>query len=110
MATLEEHIANYARYQEEIAPHQAEIKRLRKLQRESVKFFQNHMVENGLTELDVNGATFTRENKERVVLTMERLEAAFENPADLEAYRVANTETKESFKIKKAKRRRTADE
>ena len=96
--------------QDRMKPLRKEMAPLRKEMKQIEGFFEQYMDDNGLAELDVNGKTVSIQTNERVKLTMERLEAAFEDPSALGAFRQANTETTRRVMVQRPKRRRVSED
>tara|TARA_B100000674_G_C37279484_1_gene662602 strand:+ start:216 stop:569 length:354 start_codon:yes stop_codon:yes gene_type:complete len=114
--SLEEQKARYTQLEQQIQAIMDQMKPLRQAMaplRKELKtiegFFESYMDDNGLAELDVNGKTVTIQTDERVKLTMERLEAAFDE-SSLAAFRQANMETRRKVKVHRPKRRRVAED
>ncbi len=79
---------------------QDELKPLRKKSKLALNTIKTYMTENNLETMDLQGKTFSFENKEKVVLKMDRVEAFAQfSPEAVMAYKDANTESKVSFKV-----------
>ena len=75
-----------------------ELKKEKKKVSAHIKTIKKFMKQTGTLSLTVQGVTFKFDQKEKVVCNMDRLESAL-TPEQILAYKKANTEKKESFKI-----------
>lgn len=88
-------VETYLRLLPELETKQKEMKALRNVERKCKAAFKKHVKQHG--PLHVGGKTFQFEQKEKVVLTMDRLEEQM--PArEVQAYIQNNTEQVEVFK------------
>tara|TARA_B110000090_G_C13168353_1_gene364384 strand:+ start:153 stop:611 length:459 start_codon:yes stop_codon:yes gene_type:complete len=83
----------------------AELKILNKEQKKRSSDIQSYMQENDITELDISGISFSRVEKTSVSINMQTLSEIIEDPSELEAFKVANSTTKERLKITRPKKR-----
>ena len=74
-----------------------EIKDLRKVERRCKAAFKKHMKEHGANSFSVGGKTFSFEKKEKIVVSMDRIEESFP-PAQVAKYKDSNKEQVEVFK------------
>tara|TARA_B100000795_G_scaffold225469_1_gene181210 strand:- start:469 stop:825 length:357 start_codon:yes stop_codon:yes gene_type:complete len=86
-----------------------ELTILNKEQKKRSSEIQTYMQENDITEIDLSGITFLREEKTSVSINFANLGEIIENPADLEAFKQAHTKTKERLKITRPKKRNRND-
>lgn len=92
---IEDAKETYLRLVPELESANTHIKSLRKTEAKCKKAFKKYVKEHG--PLTITGKTFRFEQKEKVVLTMDRVEEAF--PArDVENYKHNNMEQVEVFK------------
>jgi len=88
----------------------AQLKSFNKEQKERHAKIYQYMRENNLMSADLGGLTFEREEKTTVPsISIKTLEEIVENPAVVEQYKRDYAKTKESLKVRKPKRQRTAD-
>jgi len=88
----------------------AQLKSFNKEQKERHAKIYQYMRENNLMSADLGGLTFEREEKTTVPsISIKTLEEIVENPAVVEQYKRDFATTKESLKVRKPKRQRTAD-
>lgn len=77
---------------------QEQLKQLRKQETKAKRIFRKYMKQNQLNELNVHGATFMIESKEKVQCNLDLIEQHF-NSHDVDQYVRENTVTKEVFKV-----------
>jgi len=88
----------------------AQLKSFNKEQKERHAKIYQYMRENNLMSADLGGLTFEREEKTTVPsISIKTLEEIVEDPAVVEQYKRDYAKTKESLKVRKPKRQRTAD-
>ena len=90
--------------QPEILEAQTKLKQIRKEQKANMDVIKQHMVENDVTQLDIGGYKFMREEVSRCSFTEKNLEEFLEDPSILENFRETYTESGEKFKMNKPKR------
>lgn len=87
----------------------AQLKSFNKEQKERLGQIHSYMRENNIMTADLGGITFEREEKTTVpAVSMKTLEEIVEDPAIVEQYKRDYAKTKESLKVRKPKRQRTA--
>ena len=77
---------------------QEQLKQLRKEETKAKKIFRKYMKQKNMSEVNVHGATFVIQSKEKVQCNLELMEQHF-NSNDVENYVRENTVTKEVFKV-----------
>jgi hypothetical protein len=97
-ANVEHAVANMLALQPTIDSMSEELKKEKKKASAHIKTIKKFMKQTGSGSLTVQGVTFKFDQKEKVVCNMDRLESAM-TPEQMLAYKKANTEKKESFKI-----------
>lgn len=100
-------------YQEAIPESDAlkqQLKAHNKEQKARLNQIHSYMREHGIMTADIGGITIEREEKTTVSVSLKTLEEVIDNPADLEQYKRDHTTTKEVIRVRKPKRRRTAEE
>lgn len=90
--------------QPEILEAQTKLKQLRKEQKANIDVIKQHMVENDVTQLDVGGYEFSREEVSKCSFTEKNLEEFLEDPSILENFRNTYTQSGEKFKMIRPKR------
>lgn len=75
-----------------------QLKASRKVAGKCKKEIKKYMVDNKIQSLDIGGKTFCFEKKQKVVVTMDRMEKAFKEE-DVARYKQQNMENKTVFKM-----------
>ena len=78
--------------------HKKDTKDLKKKLSEVKRAFKKYMKDNNISKLSVGNNTFEFEQKEKVLVTIDRIERAF-NPEAVEAYKKTNKEVKTVFTL-----------
>ena len=87
----------------------AQLKSFNKAQKERLHKIHGYMRENNIMSADLGGVTFEREEKTTVpAVSIKTLGEIVENPAIVEQYKREHAKTKESLRVRKPKRQRTA--
>ena len=97
-ANVEHAVSSMLELQPAIDSMSEELKKEKKKVSTHIKTIKKFMKQTGSPSLTVQGVTFKFDQKEKVVCNMDRLESAL-TPEQILAYKKANTEKKESFKI-----------
>jgi len=83
----------------------ASLKVLNKEQKNRTLAIQTYMQENDINEVDIDGISFSRVEKTSVSINLQNLSEVFEDPSELEAFKVLHSTTKERLKITRPKKR-----